>query len=96
MHGRFLIGVAALTTLLALGSGHPLLARLAWTLWGFIGVAALLTWSALRGVVIERQTRTARTEGCARHSATMPSSSVSCRLKWRDPANSVIPWRMKS
>ena len=62
MHGRFLIGVAALTTLLALGSGHPLLARLAWTLWGFIGVAALLTWSALRGVVIERQTRTARTE----------------------------------
>lgn len=62
MHGRFLIGIAALTTLLALGSGHPLLARLSWTLWGFIGVAAFITWSALRGVAIERQTRTARTE----------------------------------
>ena len=62
MHGRFLIGVAALTTLLALGSGHPLLARLTWTLWGFIVVAAFLTWSSLRGVAIERHTRTSRTE----------------------------------
>lgn len=62
MHGRFLVGIAALSTFLALGSGHPVLARLSWTLWGFILLAGLISVSALRGVTVERRTRSARAE----------------------------------
>ncbi len=62
MHGRFLVGIAALSTLLAVGSGHPVLVRLSWTLWGFIGLAALISLTALRGITVERRTRSARAE----------------------------------
>jgi len=62
VHGRFLVGVAAVVVVLAVATNHPLLVRLGYVLCALLAVAAALTWMSVRWVDIERHTRAGRAE----------------------------------
>lgn len=62
VQGRLVAAVALGVLVAALATDSPLLLRLAYILWGSLAVAALLTWSSLRWIELERHTRTRRAE----------------------------------